>query len=273
MSRSRAFIFTINNWTVDHVFTLSRLEAQYIVYGKEVGAQGTPHLQGYVYFKTQRTLQSVIKKLPGAHVEIRRGTHSEAKAYCEKDGNVTEIGEEPEQNGGDSMSSRLEKNKRLRENSLQESLDLGDVSFLQLEKLKKCKLVLEQEGAAYTAEDVRGLWIHGPPGTGKTHRARELDSAFFIKSQNKWWDGYAGEDTVVLDDLDKSGSCLGHHLKIWADKWSCTGEVKGGTVNLKHKLFIVTSNYTPEELWPDDVAMSAAISRRFKFEKHQIKYT
>ena len=63
MSRSRAFIFTINNWTVDHVFTLSRLEAQYIVYGKEVGAQGTPHLQGYVYFKTQRTLQSVIKKL------------------------------------------------------------------------------------------------------------------------------------------------------------------------------------------------------------------
>lgn len=46
---------------------------------------------------------------------------------------------------------------------------------------------------------------------------------------------------------------LGHYLKIWADKWACTGEVKGGTVPLCHHRFVVTSNYTIAELFGPEV--------------------
>jgi hypothetical protein len=35
------------------------------------------------------------------------------------------------------------------------------------------------------------------------------------------------------------------------DKYPCTGEIKGSTVPLLHKHFIVTSNYSIDELWPD----------------------
>lgn len=83
----------------------------------------------------------------------------------------------------------------------------------------------------YEHDDVRGHWLWGEPGTGKTTFARTEygpPNEVFIKSQSKWWDGYTGQSVVVLDDLDSD--CLTHYLKIWADKWACTGEIKGGTV-------------------------------------------
>lgn len=68
---------------------------------------------------------------------------------------------------------------------------------------------------------------------------------------------------MVLDDLDTD--CLGHYLKIWADKWSCTGEIKGGTVQLRHTHFIVTSNYSIDELFSSKgQTLIDAIRRRFK---------
>lgn len=84
-----------------------------------------------------------------------------------------------------------------------------------------------------------------------------------------------------MDDLDfAGGQMLGHYLKIWADKWACTGEVKGGTVPLCHKRFIVTSNYTIAELFgPEkgegETGQSAqnkrilveALERRFEVEE------
>lgn len=55
-------------------------------------------------------------------------------------------------------------------------------------------------------------------------------------------------------------------MKIWADKWSCKGEIKGGTIQLKHRRFIITSNYTIDDIWKpeEDVELNKAIKRRFR---------
>lgn len=118
------------------------------------------------------------------------------------------------------------------------------------------------------SQTCRGLWIYGLPGAGKSHYARHYDSGpIYIKPQNKWWDGYTGESTVILEDFDSSA--LSHLLKIWADKWSASGEVKGATVPLAYRTFIVTSNYLPRspQLWGSqgDSSLVAAIERRFRF--------
>jgi len=113
-------------------------------------------------------------------------------------------------------------------------------------------------------EEVRGVWIYGPSGCGKTTFARtEYSEDVYIKAQNKWWDGYHGQKTVVLDDLDSD--CLSHYLKIWADKWAARGEIKGGQVALNYEHFIVTSNFSIEELFRKvpEVTLDA-IKRRFK---------
>ena len=44
------------------------------------------------------------------------------------------------------------------------------------------------------------LW--GPSGTGKSRWvAATWPDAFWKAPESKWWDGYSGQETVVLDDF------------------------------------------------------------------------
>lgn len=74
----------------------------------------------------------------------------------------------------------------------------------------------------------------------------------YEKDQNKWWDGYTDEPVVLLDDADGTLALEGltRRLKIWTDKYGVSGEVKGGHIPLHHRLFIVTSNVSPDQIWP-----------------------
>lgn len=260
--RARAYVFTINNWTEEQYQALFDLDCQYLVVGEEVGEQGTPHLQGFVYFKLQKSFNVVRKLIPG-HIE-KAVAIAQAIEYCKKDGKFREKGNPPIGAVGKkcTMEERAKRNKRLRDTPLNELVENGEIHISEVRKLKNARLDLAQEGAAYEHDDVRGEWYWGEPKTGKSHKARTENPGLYIKSQNKWWDGYQGEEVVLLDDLDTE--TLGHYLKIWADKWACTGEVKGGTVALRYKKFIVTSNYPPEHFWPADEQMQKAVRRRFK---------
>jgi len=108
-------------------------------------------------------------------------------------------------------------------------------------------------------------WVFGDPGVGKSRYARQLGE-HFPKSCNKWWDGYAGQDVVIIDDFGLEHKCLGHHIKIWADHYAIEAEVKNGVVAIRPKRIIVTSNYTPAEIWQGDDQMVTAVTRRFKMK-------
>jgi len=109
-----------------------------------------------------------------------------------------------------------------------------------------------------------GLWIVGDTGTGKTHSVATQHPNRYIKPLNKWWDGYQGEDVVHLDEIAPSHtSWITPYLKKWADKWPFDAEVKGGALQLRPKLIVVTSNYTLNEMG-FDVHDAPAIARRFR---------
>lgn len=259
MSFLRNICFTLNNYTQDeYEFIVNGTWFRYMIIGKEIGEGGTPHLQGYAVLVKQLRVNALKKAIGNrVHFEPRKGTHEQARDYCKKEKDYCEFGEEPKQGKRNDLKSACELVKK--DGALAVAQLMPEMYVKYHRGFKELELAIQDK---YDHVSVRGIWIFGPPGTGKSHSARIFAPDAFIKPQNKWWDGYSGQDVVILDDLDTP--ILGHYLKIWSDKWSCTGETKGGTVNLRHRLFIVTSNYAPWDLFKDDDVMGEAVTRRFK---------
>ncbi len=54
-------------------------------------------------------------------------------------------------------------------------------------------------------------------------------------------------------------------MKIWTDKYPKDGEIKGANVQLTYQKFIVTSNYSIEDLYKDKGdQLIEALKRRFE---------
>lgn len=95
MPRSRAYCFTLNNYTDDQLAAVRSLDCQYMVFGyEECPTTGTPHLQGYVYFKNARNLSALVKVLPG-HLTPADGSATDNFNYCTKGGEFEERGNRP----------------------------------------------------------------------------------------------------------------------------------------------------------------------------------
>lgn len=112
-------------------------------------------------------------------------------------------------------------------------------------------------------EELENFWYHGPSGTGKSLKARKENPAAYIKMNNKWWDGYAGEATVIIEDIDIYDVKLAGDIKRWSDHYPFPAEFKGGVMHIRPKKVIITSNYAPEEIWTDEQTLGP-INRRYE---------
>lgn len=131
--RAKYWCFTLNNYTPENVDLLSAPIAgvDYIVFGREVGENGTPHLQGTVCFQNRLRLNQVVRLLGQAHYTVTRNLSSSID-YCKKDGDFTEVGARP----ADGRKSTKAKDK--------ETDDLEDFKNTVKEGVTDMKLLREQ---------------------------------------------------------------------------------------------------------------------------------
>lgn len=253
---------------------------KYLVWEFETGdALERPHVQGYLEYQTKTTLTGLKKlfNLPYMHAEARMGTASEAATYCKKEGSFFEFGRISEDrlirgraNGGNHVKHDWEEML----SAIKGGIEMTDFiekypkysmtstsAFLKLYAIYEAKKevpTLDGELKDYN------IWIYGEAGTGKSRYAFETFGAYYSKQPSKWWDGYKGEETVVLDDLDpESTKYIIRYLKIWSDRYPFEAEIKGGTMKIRPRRFVITSNYSLEECIANFTDI-APLRRRFK---------
>lgn len=265
MSRSRGYCFTINNYTPADIAVCEATPCRYIIFGREIGESGTPHLQGLIYFDNQKTLSAVKKCFHAtAHLEPMRGTLEQAVAYCRKeDPEPYERGEKPmtQKEKGDAGKLSSEERWALAKD--------GNFEMLPPESIKTYEYIYRKFQEVEDRMDLDNIWIWGESGCGKSKFVRDNYPLFYSKGMNKWWDGYDHEQVVLLDDFDPShGEYLGYFLKIWADHYAFNAEVKGGMLRVRPKTVIVTSQYPIEAVFKDFETIQA-IKRRFKIKRYE----
>jgi len=95
----RSLVFTLNNYTETQITNFKGnigTIADYAIFGKEVGANGTPHLQGYIKL-IKRTRFNPIKQWftdniqAQPHIEAAKGSPQQNKAYCSKQNDFWEF--------------------------------------------------------------------------------------------------------------------------------------------------------------------------------------
>lgn len=246
-----------------------------IVYGigqlERAPTTGRLHLQAYVELASKRTLSVLSDWLPGAHFEIARGTAAANIEYCSKSdtrvdgpweyGDRSAVRKQGKRS--DLLALRDGVMSGLTDRELLQHADLSPV-FLRYHHLPALVRRLVNPPRLLTEPPTVVLAIGGP-GTGKSHYAREhYRDAYWKPSGSKWWDDYAGESVVVLDDF--AGHCLSFtDLKRVLDKNPFKAEVKGSFVELQASTFIITTNRLPDHWYSADVLGSVggdAIWRR-----------
>lgn len=265
--RSRAFTFTLNNYTPEETDDIRKLVYKYLVFGREVGEQGTPHLQGYIYFANAKTLSAAIKAFPRrAHLEIARDTATGNHKYCTKDGDFEEFGVRPltDKEKGEEEKQRYKNAWDLAKEGNIEDID-PDIRVRLYGTLKKIRADYLPIPKAQDKMDFH--WYVGPAGCGKTRMVRTHNPVHYLKDPNtKWWDGYVDQPCVIIEDYDKKcDPMLQQMLKRWADHYPFAAEIKGGSMNIRPPRIIVTSNYTLRDVFGhDEPGLLMPLLRRFK---------
>ncbi len=269
--KSLDWCFTVNNPKQPVNFTA---QMTYLVVGTEESKSGTPHYQGYVIFESRRRLTAVKKIIPRAawfpryQGPVKFSTPKQASDYCKKDGLFTEYGVLPPPTN--KVGTESNKRKWVDAYTAAKDHDLEKIPEDMLIRYYHAfkRIIQDNPKQMKSLDTTCGIWITGPTGVGKSKLAREMYPDLYDKPLNKWWDGYKGQDFVLLDDVEPHhGIWLGTFLKRMTDHYSFPAEQKGTTIQIRPKQIIVTSQYTIEEVFSTngmDMPLLAALNRRFK---------
>lgn len=257
------WFYTWNNPPDNYREVIDSIESLYSAYQKEVGESGTPHIQGCIKFPSNKTLTAVKKLLPEAHWEITHDIKAASK-YCTKEDTRVEG---PYTTG----ILPLKRNSKTDWDDVLTKAKTGRIDEIPADIQVRChhQLMSIAKNNPMPVPEISELdnkWLWGKTGTGKSRQARQENPGAYVKSYNKWWDGYTDETSVILDDFERQEgdkeNPLAHHLKIWADHYPFQAEIKGGSKLIRPLKLVVTSNY-PIHMCFKDGEVIEAIQRRF----------
>jgi len=249
--RVTKIVFTVNHYTPDELESLMNMSCKWIIIAKELGPKnGIPHLQGAIVLNRPMTFKT-ISTLPGltrAHVEQMKGSCEDSLIYCTKeDPNAFVKGEMP--NPG----------KRTDLIDCTSMINAGTPLAVVAREYPSQFVRYHKGLIAYRGVLLEGrkskpqvIWIWGKSGTGKTRAALDFAStagSFWISNGSlRWFDGYHGQRTAILDDF-RDDACKFDHLLRYLDRYEIQVEFKGGFVQWIPEFIIITAPSSPKAMF------------------------
>jgi len=231
-------------------------EPRYVIYQLERCPETNRlHYQGYIEFVKQQnkrfvTLQEQLEGLETAHFERRRGTREQAIAYCSKADTKVDgpyiYGEVAA--GGQGARTDLMEIKR----KLDDGVDLETIRQDHFGSwLRYGKRFSEYRRLATPKRDwpMELIVMIGPSGTGKSRYCRETYPLAYWKDEGQWWEDYAGQETVIVDEMYGHRFTYSMLLRL-CDRYPMKVECKGSAVEFTSRRIVFTSNAEPWD-WYD----------------------
>lgn len=262
---------------------------KFAVYMKEIGDNGTPHYQGYLELKKPQRMSWMKKANQRIHWEVRRGKRGQAIRYCLKDYiQSLDLAREQGEDLRDTVlpTVYLYKYDKTVDDLLKEcepkTISLKD----RMEEIKA--LIFSGASETEIADSYFDIWsryhrsftryralitkdrdfptyyivCQGATGTGKSKYAMENYPRAYWKSKNQWWDGYEGQESVILDEF--YGWLPWDTLLRLGDRYPLQTETKGSVVKFCSKWIVITTNSLPDR-WYRNVYFPAFIRRVAKW--------
>lgn len=249
----------------------------------EVGTNGTMHLQLYLQLvkKMRRsTFNNLIRKHTPFNFSLQnsRGTADENVTYCTKQTGLWEYS-----SGLQKMNTTLspkpiwinkvglvKKGSKTNIQAAVRAIENGGVQNMRDVDVKFGGLAVRngrglenymfrKKNAEMKSERLGiNIVLYGPEGTGKSWEARHniskmlglsSDDVFQLNwDGNIWFDGYAGEKILLVDDYEPNGIKRSYLLRM-TDIYPFHGQIKGGHIVAEWDYVIFTSNHDITELF------------------------
>lgn len=242
---AKSWTFTLNNYTGVEETVLQALDVTYLVYGREVGEQETPHLQGCVTFVKSMRLSGVKKLLPRGHWEKAKALEN-ARNYCMKDGDFF-LKDNRSQGKRTDLQSAV---TTLKTDGIRAVAENHSTEFVKYANGFQ-KLAFISRLGKRRHPDVTVHWLFGSTGTGKTRAVFDVTEVPWTSHPGQgvnWFDGYMGQDDVLFDDLRWNDIKFNDMLRI-TDRYPLTLSVKGGFVSWEPRNIFITNPVKPQSFY------------------------
>nr|BDI21106.1 replication-associated protein [Cressdnaviricota sp.] len=166
--------------------------------------------------------------------------------YVKKDGNWVERGTNPVKE--QALTTR-ERNAKILKDGIRACVADGTISIHNIQRtlvgIQALQMLAPNQRTAPTV-----YWFYGSTGSGKTRRALEIcgEDAWISGENLKWFDGYTGQPSVVLDDL-RTNSCSMNFLLRLLDRYRLFVPIKGGHADWRPTTIVITCPVPPRRLF------------------------
>lgn len=257
--------FIITDFSVENV-------SKYDEYLREMGVElsgcvwqleecpntGKRHIQAYIETTKQYRITTLSKLIGSAnHVEGRRGSRKQAVDYCSKaDSRVDGPWFWPsksffESAGSGRRSDLITVCEQVRDGSIKTMYDLANAYPDQVVKYARGYRTLFDLRRDGNRDAPLVIVLNGEPGTGKSKWAADNTKGrdVYWKPPGKWWDGYRGQEIVVMDEFDSKDLSYRSLLRV-LDRYPLRVEFKGGYCDFTSQTIIITSSIHYKTWYP-----------------------